>query len=103
RARALGKLDAKRGTAALTALAAAAPDDRMTAFMLATAQLTGGDRTAIERLKTIAETDATYRVPVCIRLVRYLREQGESIGADQWETQLETSGAELPQAHNAPA
>src|SRR5262249_49779390 len=99
RARALGKLDPKRGTAALRALAAAAPDDRMTAFTLATARLTGGDRTAIEQLKTIAETDATYRVPVCIRLVQYLREQGESIAAEKWETQLETSGAELAQAH----
>src|SRR5262245_27111333 len=35
RARALRKLDAKRGTAVLTALAAAAPEDRMTAFTLA--------------------------------------------------------------------
>ena len=101
RARALRKLDPKLGIAALKALAAAAPEDRMTAFVLAIAQLTGGDSTAIERLKTIAEADASYRVPVCIRLVRYLREHGDSISAEKWETQLDTSGAELARAYGA--
>lgn len=101
RARALAKLDPKQGIAALTALAAAAPDDRMTAFILATAHLTGGDRTAIDRLKTIAEADATYRVPVCIRLIRYLRAQGDSISAEKWENQLGTSGTHLARAYDA--
>jgi len=103
RARALSKLDPERGIAALTVLAAAAPGDRTTAFTLATAHLTRGDKTAIQRLKTIAEVDATYRVPVCIRLVRYLREQGDSVAAEKWETQLHTSSAELARACSAVA
>jgi len=103
RARALRNLDPKHGIAALTALAAAAPDNRMTAFMLATAHLTSGDTTAIDRLKTIAGADATYRVPVCIQLVRYFREQGDSTSAEKWENQLDTSGGELARAYDTAA
>src|SRR5215510_6008359 len=103
RARALGKLDPKQGVAALTALARAAPDHRMTAFLLATARLTSGDGSAIERLKTIAEVDATYRVPVCIQLVRYFRKQNDRISAEKWENQLDTSGAALARAFDAVA
>jgi Zn-dependent protease with chaperone function len=103
RARALGKLDPKQGIAALTALAAAAPDDRMTTFRLATAHLSSGDRTAIDRLKTIAEADPTFRVPVCIQLVRYFREQDDRISAEKWESQLDTSGAQLARAYDAVA
>jgi len=101
RARALSKLDPKQGIAALTALAATAPDDRMTAFMLATAHLTGGNRTAIDRLKTIAEADATYRVPVCIQLIRSLRTQGDVVSAEKWENQLDTSSVQLARAYDA--
>jgi hypothetical protein len=103
RARALHKLDPKQGIAALTALAAAAPDDHMTAFTLATARMSSDDRTAIERLKTIAEVDASFRVPVCIRLARYFRTQGDVASAEKWENQLDTSGAELARAYDAVA
>ena len=103
RARALRRVDPQQGLAALTALAAAAPDDRAVAFGLAIAQLYDGDTTAADRLKVIAATDASYRVPVCMRLVRYFRRQCDNHSAEKWANQLETSGRELARAHDSVA
>jgi Zn-dependent protease with chaperone function len=101
RARALRRIDPQQGLAALTALAAAAPDDRAVAFGLAAAQLYDGDTTAADRLKVIAAADASYRVPVCTRLVRHFRRQGDYRAAEKWANQLETSGRELARAHDS--
>jgi Zn-dependent protease with chaperone function len=101
RARALRRLDPQQGFAALAALAAAAPDDRAVAFAWAAAQLHDGDATGADRLKVIAAADASYRVPVCTRLVRHFRRQGDNGAAEKWANQLETSGRELARAHDA--
>jgi Zn-dependent protease with chaperone function len=101
RARALRRIDPQQGLAALTALAAAAPDDRAVAFGLAAAQLYDGDTTAADRLKVIAVADASYRVPVCTRLVRHFRRQGDNRDAEKWANQLESSGRELARAHDS--
>jgi len=101
RARALRRADRQQGLAALAALAAAAPDDRAVAFGLAAAQLYDGDTTAADRLKVIAAADASYRVPVCTRLVRHFHRQGDNRDAEKWANQLETSGRELARAHDS--
>jgi hypothetical protein len=60
-----------------------------------------GDTTGADRLKVIAAADASYRVPVCTRLVRHFRRQGDNRAAEKWANQLESSGRGLARAHDS--
>ena len=92
RAGALRRFDPDRGLAALAALHAAAPDDRPVTFAHATARLADGDASAVDSLVALAKADASWRVPVCERLVRYYRRIDDRPGENRWTDQLHHVG-----------
>jgi Zn-dependent protease with chaperone function len=92
RARALRRLEPARGLAELAALHAAAADNRDIMFAYASARLTEGDASAVEPMRALAKEDASWRVPVCARLVRYHDRIGDREGARRWGRALERAG-----------
>ncbi len=84
RAMVLRKLEPIRGLAELAALHTAATDDRSIAFAYASARLMEGDASAVETMRALAREDASWRVPVYARLVRYHDRIGDREGARRW-------------------
>ena len=92
RARALRKFEPERGLSELEALHAAAPGNRSVTFAYAAARLAEADAGAVETMRLLAQEDASWRVPVCTRLVRYHDRIGDRAGVNRWAEQLERSG-----------
>ena len=92
RARALRRFEPERGLNELEALHATAPGNRSITFAYAAARLAEADASAVETMRILAQEDASWRVPVCARLVRYHDRIGDRAGANRWAEQLERSG-----------
>jgi Zn-dependent protease with chaperone function len=97
RARALRKFEPTRGLAELEALYAEAADDHSIAFAYGAARLAERDASAVEPLRQLARADASWRVPVYSRLVRYHERIGDRAGARNWGGALERAGE--PEMH----
>jgi hypothetical protein len=95
----LRKFEPERGLSELEALHAAQPDNRSAAFAYAAAGLAEGDARAVETMRALAKEDASWRVPVCARLVRYHDRIGDRAGANRWAEQLEVFGELEARAH----
>jgi Zn-dependent protease with chaperone function len=93
RAMALRKLEPTRGLAELAALRAAAADDRSITFAYASARLAEGDASAVETMRALARTDASWRVPAYGRIMAYYNRIGDRVGYDRWAGALGRAGA----------
>src|SRR5262249_15487093 len=89
RAKALRRLEPARGLADLVALHEAAPGDDNVAFACASARLADGDAGAVETLRMLPRTDASWRVPVYARLMRHHERSGDRARANGWANQLD--------------
>jgi Zn-dependent protease with chaperone function len=88
RATALRRSEPTRGLAELAALHAAAPDNRHVTFAHGAARLADGDASAVESLLALAKADASWRVPVCTRLVWHHNRIDDRAGTGRWADQL---------------
>jgi Peptidase family M48 len=95
RARALRGIDPAAGLAELKALQALASDDDAITFALAAALLADDDAAGIAMMVGLATAEPTYRVPACLRLVRYYTRAGDRTEVERWDNQLEASGSQL--------
>ncbi|MBR0831133.1 M48 family metalloprotease [Bradyrhizobium manausense] len=92
RARALRRLEPKRGLAELAALHAATPDHRNIAFAYAAARLAEDDGSAVEAMRMIAKEDASWRAAAYARLMRHFERIGDRASAHRWARLLERAG-----------